>query len=223
MQQSSSRLRSAVARDLRVVAIGGGTGLSTVLKGLKQHVCDVPSAPTNGPRISHLCAVVTVSDDGGSSGASQSSTCSSGASQLHHRPRKMRPCFPALPASFRKGAGARGSPWQPVSGRTGFADQRLQRSRSLSLKSSPPRPHFPATTANINSGLMQTALARSWRNQHHTSKGPYPRTFRCRYPDPLPHLEAIARADVITIGPGSLFTSLIPNLLVRGIPEAIRE
>jgi uncharacterized cofD-like protein len=39
---------------------------------------------------------------------------------------------------------------------------------------------------------------------------------------PLPQaLEAIARADVITIGPGSLFTSLIPNLLVRGIPEAI--
>jgi uncharacterized cofD-like protein len=41
---------------------------------------------------------------------------------------------------------------------------------------------------------------------------------------PLPEtLDAIAKADVITIGPGSLFTSLTPNLLVRGIPEAIRE
>jgi len=41
---------------------------------------------------------------------------------------------------------------------------------------------------------------------------------------PLPStLEAIASADLITIGPGSLFTSLIPNLLVHGIPEAIRE
>ena len=40
--------------------------------------------------------------------------------------------------------------------------------------------------------------------------------------EPLPQtLEAIARADVITVGPGSLFTSLIPNLLVRGIPQAI--
>jgi uncharacterized cofD-like protein len=39
---------------------------------------------------------------------------------------------------------------------------------------------------------------------------------------PLPQtLEAIARADLITVGPGSLFTSLIPNLLVHGIPEAI--
>jgi uncharacterized cofD-like protein len=41
-------------------------------------------------------------------------------------------------------------------------------------------------------------------------------------PEPLPQtLEAIAEADVITIGPGSLFTSLIPNLLVRGIAKAI--
>ena len=42
--------------------------------------------------------------------------------------------------------------------------------------------------------------------------------------EPLPQtLEAIASADLITIGPGSLFTSLIPNLLVRGIPEAIMD
>jgi len=42
--------------------------------------------------------------------------------------------------------------------------------------------------------------------------------------EPLPQtLEAIANADLITIGPGSLFTSLIPNLLVRRIPQAIAE
>ena len=42
--------------------------------------------------------------------------------------------------------------------------------------------------------------------------------------DPLPAtLEAIAQADIITLGPGSLYTSLLPNLLVKGIPEAIRE
>ena len=42
--------------------------------------------------------------------------------------------------------------------------------------------------------------------------------------EPLPQtLEAIARADVITIGPGSLFTSLIPNLLVRGVTKAILD
>jgi uncharacterized cofD-like protein len=43
-------------------------------------------------------------------------------------------------------------------------------------------------------------------------------------PEPLPEtLEAIAEADVITLGPGSLFTSVIPNLLVAGIPEAIER
>src|SRR5207248_3435405 len=45
-----------------------------------------------------------------------------------------------------------------------------------------------------------------------------------RAPEPLPQtLDAIARADLITVGPGSLFTSLIPNLLVCGIPQAIRD
>src|SRR5205814_573124 len=54
---------------LRVVAIGGGTGLSTLLKGLKHFVPPAaePCAPGEGV-ISDLCAVVTVSDDGGSSG-----------------------------------------------------------------------------------------------------------------------------------------------------------
>src|SRR5437660_10342730 len=62
-------------RELRVVAIGGGTGLSTLLKGLKKYVGEQPGetavSPISGsdsPRISELCAVVTVSDDGGSSG-----------------------------------------------------------------------------------------------------------------------------------------------------------
>ena len=56
---------------LRVVVIGGGTGLSTLLKGLKWYVSpsvDRPLAKSGKPEISDLSAVVTVSDDGGSSG-----------------------------------------------------------------------------------------------------------------------------------------------------------
>src|SRR5213082_3529198 len=49
-------------RELRVVAIGGGTGLSTLLKGLKKYTV---SSLSDSPRISQLCAVVTVSVDGG--------------------------------------------------------------------------------------------------------------------------------------------------------------
>ena len=49
-------------------------------------------------------------------------------------------------------------------------------------------------------------------------------TLRPRRPRPLPEtLDAIAQADLITLGPGSLFTSVIPNLLVKGIPEAIAK
>src|SRR6202035_6024182 len=58
-------------RGLRVVAIGGGTGLSTLLKGLKRFALtpsEMLAAPTTSPVIRDLCAVVTVSDDGGSSG-----------------------------------------------------------------------------------------------------------------------------------------------------------
>src|SRR5437762_11467134 len=68
MSSISSRQRSAGARDLRVVAIGGGTGLSTLLKGLKRYVDGPSAAVENSFRIAELCAVVTVSDDGGSSG-----------------------------------------------------------------------------------------------------------------------------------------------------------
>src|SRR5215472_3016261 len=57
--------------DLRVIAIGGGTGLSTLLKGLKRFVltpAEILSRKPPSPLIRDLCAVVTVSDDGGSSG-----------------------------------------------------------------------------------------------------------------------------------------------------------
>src|SRR6184192_4114314 len=68
MSSISSRQRSAGARDLRVVAIGGGTGLSTLLKGLKRYVDGPSAAVENSFRITELSAVVTVTDDGGSSG-----------------------------------------------------------------------------------------------------------------------------------------------------------
>src|SRR6202140_4841380 len=57
-------------RELRVLAIGGGTGLSTLLRGLKKYAIRPGShfGPSGGPRIVELSAVVTVSDDGGSSG-----------------------------------------------------------------------------------------------------------------------------------------------------------
>ena len=53
--------------SVRVVALGGGTGLSTMLHGLKEHVAEPGSGQTKQP-IADLTAIVTVTDDGGSSG-----------------------------------------------------------------------------------------------------------------------------------------------------------
>ena len=55
-------------RPLQVVAMGGGTGLSTLLKGLKRYVTSGECATAGGRPVGELCAVVTVTDDGGSSG-----------------------------------------------------------------------------------------------------------------------------------------------------------
>src|SRR6202011_3588848 len=72
---SLPNLAESKEKELRVVAIGGGTGLSTLLRGLKRYVAAPPghegSLPSPGetvPLIRDLAAVVTVTDDGGSSG-----------------------------------------------------------------------------------------------------------------------------------------------------------
>lgn len=83
---------------------------------------------------------------------------------------------------------------------------------------------YPATAANVvleaelANGRTLTGETRISRSTSKIEKI----SIRPRRPRPLPEtLEAIAQADLITLGPGSLFTSVIPNLLVKGIPEAI--
>ena len=67
-QRDNSSEQDNTASDLHVVAIGGGTGLSTLLKGLKRYVLTPTIAASGKTAIRELCGVVTVSDDGGSSG-----------------------------------------------------------------------------------------------------------------------------------------------------------
>jgi uncharacterized cofD-like protein len=232
MPNSRSRLSSAAARDLRVVAIGGGTGLSTVLKGLKKYACGPEPSPANSPRISDLCAVVTVSDDGGSSGRLRKEF-----NMLP--PGDVRNCIVALSEDeallsklfrhrFEKGTGLEGHSFGNLflAALTSLTSDFSEAVR-LSSEILATRGHiFPATTANIElEALMQDGTRVRGETKITASKGHIQElSLVPPGPDPLPQtLEAIARADLITIGPGSLFTSLIPNLLVRGIPQAIRE
>src|SRR5271167_4359895 len=228
------RQPSAAARDgLRVVAIGGGTGLSTLLKGLKWYVrssAERTSAESNQPNISDLCAVVTVSDDGGSSGRLRK--------ELNMLPPgDIRNCIVALSEDeallsrlfqhrFLKGSGLEGHSFgnlflAALTSITKDFSEAVRLSSEILLT----RGHiYPATTSNVElEALMEDGTRVRGETKITASKGRIKELFLVPpNVEPLPQtLHAIASADLITIGPGSLFTSLIPNLLVRGIPEAI--
>ena len=231
MSQASTRQRSAGARELRVVAIGGGTGLSTLLKGLKKYVAgQIP--PSSLPCISDLSAIVTVSDDGGSSGRLRKEF-----NMLP--PGDVRNCIVALSEDeallsrlfqhrFEKGGELAGHSFGNLflAALTSLTSDFAEAVR-LSSEILATRGHiYPSTVANIElEALMQDGSTVRGETKITASKGRIEELFLVPPdPPPLPQtLSAISSADLITIGPGSLFTSLIPNLLVRGIAQAIRE
>ena len=223
---------SGTTRALRVVAIGGGTGLSTLLRGLKHYATgpETPSAPCS--QVSSLSAVVTVTDDGGSSGRLRK--------ELNMLPPgDIRNCIVALSEDeallsklfrhrFEKGSGLEGHSFGNLflAALTSMTKDFAEAVR-LSSEVLATRGHiYPATTSNVD---LEAVLEDGTRVRGETkitaSKGRIRELFLVPpSPEPLPQtLEAIANADLITIGPGSLFTSLIPNLLVRGIPQAIAD
>ena len=231
-----SRLHSVPGEvGLRVVAIGGGTGLSTLLKGLKWYVSsstERPAVKSGKPEISDLCAVVTVSDDGGSSGRLRK--------ELNMLPPgDIRNCIVALSEDeallsklfqhrFIKGSGLEGHSFGNLflAALTSITKDFSEAVR-LSSEILVTRGHiYPATTSNVElEALMEDGTRVRGETKITASKGRIKELFLVP-PDagPLPQtLEAIARADLITIGPGSLFTSLIPNLLVHGIAKAIAD
>ncbi len=218
---------------LNVVAIGGGTGLSTLLKGLKQFVgSSEPGAPESGLLIGELTAIVTVSDDGGSSG------------QLRKEfnilpPGDIRNCIVALSEDEALLARLFQYRFPVKSGLAGHSFGNLFLTALTALTGDfaeavklgadilATRGHiFPATTANVTlEASMDDGSVVQGETKITASKRRI-REIRLVPADvePLPQtLEAIARADLITIGPGSLYTSLVPNLLVRGIPQAIAK
>jgi len=228
-----SQPKATRERGLRVVAIGGGTGLSTLLKGLKRFVltpAELPSAPPEKPLIRDLCAVVTVSDDGGSSGRLRK--------ELNMLPPgDIRNCIVALSEDeallsrlfrhrFEKGSGLEGHSFgnlflAALTALTSDFSEAVRLSSEILVT----RGHIhPATTSNVElEALMEDGTRVRGETKITASKGRIKELFLVP-PDvePLPEtLDAIAGADLISVGPGSLFTSLIPNLLVRGIVEAI--
>lgn len=217
---------------LRVVAIGGGTGLSTLLRGLRRHVA-FPDWPASTPcHISDLAAVVTVTDDGGSSGRLRQDF-----NML--APGDLRNCMVALSAEedmlsrlfayrFKTGRGLGGHSFgnlfitalTDITGDFGHAIK-------LASKILASRGHiYPATTSNatlvarMDDGSVVRGETNITASKQRIAELMLDPPTAAAVPETL---EAIGRADLITVGPGSLYTSLITNLLVQGIPTALTE
>jgi uncharacterized cofD-like protein len=215
---------------MKVVAIGGGTGLATVLRGLKHHVTE-PARPAQfRPEITRLTALVTVTDEGGSSG------------RLRRDfrilpPGDIRNCLVALAEDeqlltqlfdyrFSSGRGLRGHNLGNLilTALTHLTHDFAQAVRLTSEVLAIRGEIFPSTLSDVHLEATRTdgAVIRGERSIAKT-RVPIQRLHvvpsRCR---PLPEtLAAIYQADLITVGPGSLYTSLAPNLLVQGIAAEI--
>jgi uncharacterized cofD-like protein len=212
---------------LRIVSIGGGTGLSSLLNGLKKY-----TRVSNGPLGVDITAVVTVTDDGGSSG------------RLRRDfdvlpPGDIRNCMVALSEDeallsrlfqyrFQAGHGLKGHSFgnlfltamTDVMG--DFPDAVRKSSEVLNIAGR----IYPSTASDVSlEAVLSDGRVVCGETRISRSKKPI-REVRIRPARVRPlkeTLAAIEQADLITLGPGSLFTSVIPNLLVGGIPKAIRK
>jgi uncharacterized cofD-like protein len=227
---SKSQQRVRRVRPVRVVALGGGTGLSTVLRGLKEHVA---ARKERTPRaIADLAAVVTVTDDGGSSGRLR----------RDYRvlpPGDIRNCMVALSKDehllgqlfqyrFPAGRGLAGHSFgnlflTALTNVTGdFPEAVRVSAQVLAIRGR----IFPSTAQNVT---LEAELEDDTKVAGETNISKSRKRIRRvrlvpRRVRPVPEvLEAIQAADLILVGPGSLYTSIIPNLLVEQVTEAILQ
>jgi uncharacterized cofD-like protein len=216
---------------LKIVCIGGGTGLATLLSGLKSYVGE-HSRGASRIWIETLTAVVTVTDDGGSSGRLREEF------QILP-PGDIRNCMAALAEDellmtrlfqyrFESEGDLSGHSFgnlflAALTGVTGdFLEAIKLSSEVLAIKGR----IYPSTVQDVSlvAELEDGSTVRgetSIVNSRKRIRKLWLSTETCR--PLLETLEAIREADLITIGPGSLYTSIIPNLLVDGIAREIRD
>nr|WP_320677636.1 gluconeogenesis factor YvcK family protein [Prochlorococcus sp. MIT 1300] len=213
------RAKSKLNRGPNIVAIGGGTGLSTLLRGLKRYS-------------THITAIVTVADDGGSSGVLRREL---GVPP----PGDIRNCIAALSTEeplltrlfqyrFSGGGGLEGHSFgnlflSALTAITGNLETAITASsRVLAVQGQV----VPATNVDVR---LWAELENGQRIEGESAIGQAPSPIvrmGClpEHPPALPRaLDAIANAELIVLGPGSLYTSLLPNLLVPEIVDAIQR
>jgi uncharacterized cofD-like protein len=229
MKKRTRQIATAQA-GVRVVGIGGGTGLSMLLRGLKHYVARRQESGRHP--IADLAAIVTVTDDGGSSGRLR-------RENRVLPPGDIRNCMVALSQDetllgrlfqyrFHAGRGLRGHSFgnlflTALSDVTGDFGEAVRLSgQVLAIRGR----IFPTTLENVSLEavmadgklvLGETRIAKSEKRIRRLR-------LRPRRVRPLPEvLQAIQQANLILVGPGSLYTSILPNLLVSGVAEAIEK
>ncbi len=218
--------RRYLLRGPRVVAIGGGTGIPALLRGMKHYT-------------SNIAAVVTVADDGGSSGRLRSEF---GILP----PGDIRNCLVALADTeplmeqlfqyrFHQGTGLSGHPFGnlfilAMTETTGnFYEAVRASSQVLAIRGRvmPSTLDHVVLKAELDDGQVlagESLIGKSPRPIKRVFLEPVGPGESDRPIRPLDEaLQAIEQADIIVLGPGSLYTSIIPNLLVPGVADAIRR
>lgn len=225
-------------RGLNIVTIGGGTGLSTLLRGLKKYV-----GSDGAWSIANLAAIVTVTDEGGSSGILRKEF-----GMLP--PGDIRNCIVALAEEeqllsrlfnyrFDTDSALKGhslgnlllTAMTEITG--GFDNAILAASEVLAIRgeiipSTLADVRLHATLADGTEVVGEVAISGSPLGEKPANKPRHARIVHLGIdpPDAAPPeraLRAIAAADLVLIGPGSLYTSVLPNLAIKQIAEALRQ
>ena len=217
-EEKSPEMVKALQRGPKIVVVGGGSGLGTILRGLKHYTAN-------------LTAIVTVADDGGSSGRLRKEfgilppgdirNCLIALADLEPLMEKL------LQFRFNGGTGLAGHSFGNLflAAMTEIEGDYEQAIRASSQVLAVRGRVIPATLENV---VLTAELDDGTVITGESAIGQIPRRIRRLRlePDdvsPVPQaIEAIKDADIIILGPGSLFTSVIPNLLVRETAEAIR-
>ncbi|RKD21800.1 hypothetical protein BEP19_14385 [Ammoniphilus oxalaticus] len=203
----------------KVVVIGGGTGLSVLVRGLKEKPMDIT-------------AIVTVADDGGSSGRLREELSMPPPGDIRNVIVALADTEPLLASLFQhrfsSGAGLAGhslgnlfiAAMKEITG--DFVTAVKEISRVLAVRGQV----LPAANqAIILNAEMEDGTIVSGESQIPKTGKKIKRVFlEPKDVDPLEEaIEAIYQADLILLGPGSLYTSILPNLLVPGISRAVKD
>lgn len=206
-------------RGPKIVVIGGGTGLSTLLRGLKLHT-------------GNIVAIVTMADDGGSSGRLRSELGIPPPGDIRNTLVALADTEPLMERLFQyrftDGEGLKGHSFgnlfiAAMSEITGdFEAAVRESSKVLAVRGKV----YPSTLEGVTLRAVYQDGSVVQGESHITD--PEKRIARVSLapenPKPLPEcVDAIAEADCIVLGPGSLYTSILPNLLVDGLAQAIKK